>query len=97
MGQRWSQQTMLFCSGWKYPTAPLKPLVLEKPMLYVTADFDVGTPTEKATWMWKNHGRNHPALVVRPGDDHVSWNCKLYWVPSLAISPSTLSSRCLCI
>ena len=44
-------------------------------MLLVTADFDVGTPTEKATFMWKTQ-LNHSALVVRHGDDHTSFNCK---------------------
>ncbi|MCJ1309048.1 hypothetical protein MMC25_002703 [Agyrium rufum] len=73
-GQPAAWLTILACSAWKYSKAPLRSLVLDKPMLYVTADFDVSTPTEKATWMWKHHGKGNSALVVRHGDDHVSWN-----------------------
>lgn len=54
-------------------------------MLYVTADFDVSTPTEKATWMWKNQAKSNSTLVVRHGDDHVSWNCKPSSVATFAL------------
>jgi len=69
-----SLQLKLFCSAWPFPTTPLQPLNLTDPnMLIVTADFDVDTPMEKAVKVWQTQATNS-TLVVRHGDDHVSFN-----------------------
>ncbi|KAI1617240.1 hypothetical protein EDD36DRAFT_484980 [Exophiala viscosa] len=70
--QSGTMQFRLWCAGWPYPTAPLEPLNITAPMLLVTADFDVATPTEKATFQWQQAPNS--VLLVRHGDDHVSFN-----------------------
>lgn len=61
-----------YCAGWPYAVAPLKPLSFQKPMLFVTADFDASTPTEWSAFAWE-HAKGS-ALVVRHGDDHTTFN-----------------------
>lgn len=75
----------MYCSGWTYPVASLKELSIKAPMLFVTADFDASTPTEWATFAWKNSSNS--GLVVRHGDDHTTFNCKI----SQSCSSTTLS------
>ncbi|KAK3070243.1 hypothetical protein LTR53_010784 [Teratosphaeriaceae sp. CCFEE 6253] len=63
----------LICSAWPYAVPVDEPLGLNATMLLVTSDFDVSQPTEKTTFMWETQ-TPHSALVVRHGDDHVSFN-----------------------
>ncbi|OAL39580.1 hypothetical protein AYO20_00977 [Fonsecaea nubica] len=62
----------LACSAWPFDTAPLVPIRTEIPMLVVTADFDGSAPTEWTTMTMPDIPNGH--LVVRHGDDHVSFN-----------------------
>ncbi|KAK3056985.1 hypothetical protein LTR09_002023 [Extremus antarcticus] len=64
-------QAQLICSAYPFSAPPLQPVELEATMLLLTADFDVYDPTERTTFAWK-HTPNS-ALVVRHGDDHVSF------------------------
>ncbi|TKA75526.1 hypothetical protein B0A55_03525 [Friedmanniomyces simplex] len=63
----------LIGSVWPYPVPADKPSVLNATMLLVTADFDVSQATEKTTFLWDTQ-TPHAALVVRHGEDHVSFN-----------------------
>ncbi|KZP21579.1 alpha/beta-hydrolase [Athelia psychrophila] len=56
------------CGGWPYPGDSNVPIVQEVPMLIVTSDFDLNTPTEGATFEFKLAKTS--TLVVRHGDDH---------------------------
>ncbi|KDQ19584.1 hypothetical protein BOTBODRAFT_443473 [Botryobasidium botryosum FD-172 SS1] len=56
------------CGGWPYHGNSQIPLPTDAPMLLVTADFDLNTPTEWATFEWTQ--APNAALVVRHGDDH---------------------------
>ncbi|KIW91189.1 uncharacterized protein Z519_08084 [Cladophialophora bantiana CBS 173.52] len=64
--------TELACSAWPFDTASLERLRTELPMLLVTADFDGSAPTEWTTMAMSDIPNSH--LVVRHGDDHVSFN-----------------------
>ncbi|KAF2494345.1 alpha/beta-hydrolase [Lophium mytilinum] len=72
VGQTAAWNIRMYCAAWPYAVAPLKPLHLKAPMLFVTADFDASTPTEWATVAWKE--ADHSALLVRHGDDHTTFN-----------------------
>lgn len=72
IGQTAAWNIRMYCAGWTYPVAPLKQLSVKAPMLFITADFDASTPTEWATFAWKNSSNS--ALVVRHGDDHTTFN-----------------------
>ncbi|OQU95518.1 hypothetical protein CLAIMM_01707 [Cladophialophora immunda] len=74
LGQTTVWLTQLACSAWPFDTASLTPLRTELPMLLVTADFDGSAPTEWTTRAMDDIPNGH--LVVRHGDDHVSFNCK---------------------
>ncbi|KAK4969361.1 hypothetical protein LTR42_008628 [Elasticomyces elasticus] len=63
----------LIGSVWPYAVPPNHPLELNSTMLLVTADFDISQPTEKTTFVWE-HQTPYAALVVRHGEDHVSFN-----------------------
>ncbi|KAK4912002.1 hypothetical protein LTR49_019472 [Elasticomyces elasticus] len=63
----------LIGSVWPYAVPPNPPLKLNSTMLLVTADFDISQATEKTTFVWE-HQTPHAALVVRHGEDHVSFN-----------------------
>ncbi|KAK3071027.1 hypothetical protein LTR53_009423 [Teratosphaeriaceae sp. CCFEE 6253] len=65
----------LICSAWPFAVPADEPLELNATMLLVTSDFDVSQPTEKTTFMWETQAP-HSALVVRHGDDHVSFNAE---------------------
>ncbi|KDQ19580.1 hypothetical protein BOTBODRAFT_28154 [Botryobasidium botryosum FD-172 SS1] len=56
------------CGGWPYHGNSQIPLPTDAPMLLVTADFDLDTPTEASTFEWTQ--APNAALVVRHGDDH---------------------------
>ncbi|KZP21575.1 alpha/beta-hydrolase [Athelia psychrophila] len=56
------------CGGWPYPGDSNVPIVQDVPMLIVTSDFDLNTPTESATFEFKQAKKS--TLVVRHGDDH---------------------------
>ncbi|KAL6241664.1 hypothetical protein RBB50_011446 [Rhinocladiella similis] len=72
VGQTTVWLTQLACSAWPFDTASLTPLQTELPMLVVTADFDGSAPTEWTTLAMDDIPNDH--LVVRHGDDHVSFN-----------------------
>ena len=40
IGQTAAWNIRMYCAAWPYAVAPLKPLSLKAPMLFVTADFD---------------------------------------------------------
>ncbi|KAK4554371.1 hypothetical protein LTR86_008579 [Recurvomyces mirabilis] len=67
-------QAQLICAAWPYagPVAP-KPLQLTQTMLLVTADFEASIATEQTTFVWETQAHKS-GLVVRHGDDHVSFN-----------------------
>ncbi|KAJ9615006.1 hypothetical protein H2200_001080 [Cladophialophora chaetospira] len=70
MTQGW--EVLLWCSGWPFPTPPTASLPQFKaPIVLLTADFDVNSPTEWARSEWKKYPQG--ALISRHGDDHVSW------------------------
>ncbi|KAH0846036.1 alpha/beta-hydrolase [Fonsecaea pedrosoi] len=71
-GQTTTWLTQLACSAWPFDTTPLVPIRTEIPMLVVTADFDGSAPTEWTTLTMPDIPNGH--LVVRHGDDHVSFN-----------------------
>ncbi|KAF7976114.1 hypothetical protein HWV62_7549 [Athelia sp. TMB] len=56
------------CGGWPYHGDSNVPIVQDVPLLLVTSDFDLNTPTEGATLEFKL--ANESTLVVRHGDDH---------------------------
>ncbi|KZP19742.1 alpha/beta-hydrolase [Athelia psychrophila] len=56
------------CGGWPYHGDSNVPIVQDVPLLLVTSDFDLNTPTESATLEFKLAGNS--TLVVRHGDDH---------------------------
>ncbi|KDQ19583.1 hypothetical protein BOTBODRAFT_443477 [Botryobasidium botryosum FD-172 SS1] len=56
------------CGGWPYHGNSQIPLPTDAPMLLVTADFDLNTPTEFSTFEWAQAPNG--VLVVRHGDDH---------------------------
>ncbi|KAF4628966.1 hypothetical protein G7Y89_g9180 [Cudoniella acicularis] len=67
--QLWLLQLM--CSAWPFPVPSSQPLPTDKEMLLITADFDADSPTEWTTYAWEQVPNS--ALVVRHGDDHVSF------------------------
>ncbi|KAE8449055.1 hypothetical protein EG329_008643 [Mollisiaceae sp. DMI_Dod_QoI] len=84
IGQAQVWLIQLACSAWPYPVAASIPLPIDKEMLLVTADFDArqvsltisldilrSAPTEWTTFGWEQAPNS--ALVVRHGDDHVSF------------------------
>ncbi|KAK0247435.1 hypothetical protein LTS09_017415 [Friedmanniomyces endolithicus] len=64
----------LIGSVWPYAVPVEKPTFLNETLLLVTADFDNSQPTEKTTFLWETGQTPHSGLVVRHGEDHVSFN-----------------------
>ncbi|KAH8811132.1 Alpha/Beta hydrolase protein [Xylogone sp. PMI_703] len=71
IGQTQGWLIQLMCSAWPFPVPPSEPLIVNKSMLLVTADFDGSAPTEWTTFTWEQAPNS--TLVVRHGDDHVSF------------------------
>ncbi|CZR58678.1 uncharacterized protein PAC_08570 [Phialocephala subalpina] len=71
VGQTQAWLIQLMCSAWPFPVPKSKLLPVDKKMLLVTADFDPSAPTEWTTFGWEQAPDS--ALVVRHGDDHVSF------------------------
>ncbi|KDQ19582.1 hypothetical protein BOTBODRAFT_170657 [Botryobasidium botryosum FD-172 SS1] len=61
-------ETILLCGGWPFHGDSQISLPTDIPMLLVTSDFDLNTPTESATFQWTQAPNS--ALVVRHGDNH---------------------------
>ncbi|KAF7969925.1 hypothetical protein HWV62_25528 [Athelia sp. TMB] len=61
------------CGGWPWHGNSNVPIVQKVPILLVTSDFDLNTPTESATLEFKL--ANQSTLVVRHGDDHGTVIC----------------------
>lgn len=64
-------QIQLACSGWPFKNPPSPTLPTKLPLVWLTADFDFDAPTEWASFGWKQAPNS--VLVVRHGDDHVSF------------------------
>ncbi|KAE9398532.1 alpha/beta-hydrolase [Gymnopus androsaceus JB14] len=78
-------QIQLWCSGWPFPipASTSSALTTTANMLLVTSDFDASAPTEWATFTWSQLPNS--TLVVRHGDDHVSF--------PLVHQPSTILTK----
>ncbi|KAF7969924.1 hypothetical protein HWV62_25526 [Athelia sp. TMB] len=65
-----SQQLSIIglCGGWPWHGNSNGPIIQAVPLLLVTSDFDLNTPTESATLEFEL--AKHSTLVVRHGDDH---------------------------
>lgn len=64
--QSWQIKTM--CSAWPIRGRERKDLKINSPILFLTSDYDLNTPTEWATRQWENAPNS--SLVVRHGDGH---------------------------
>ncbi|KAK7036061.1 Alpha/Beta hydrolase protein [Favolaschia claudopus] len=63
-------QFTYMCSAWPFAAPAPSVLPIQQPIMWVTADFDLNTPTELATFAFEQAPNS--TLVVRHGDDHVS-------------------------
>ncbi|KAJ7255668.1 hypothetical protein C8J57DRAFT_1075388, partial [Mycena rebaudengoi] len=66
--QTW--QLLYTCAAWPFAVPEQKAFKTDIPILWITSDFDLNTPTEQTTFA---HSQTpNAALVVRHGDNHVS-------------------------
>ncbi|KAF4637604.1 hypothetical protein G7Y89_g477 [Cudoniella acicularis] len=91
IGQTQVWLIQLMCSAWPFPVPSSQPLAVNNKMLLVTADFDASAPTEWTTFAWEQAPNS--ALVVRHGDDHVSF--LLVDQPSTKITKAFLNTGIL--
>ncbi|KAF9458282.1 hypothetical protein BDZ94DRAFT_1173972 [Collybia nuda] len=61
---------MGLCGGWPYKAKSNVALKTDIPMLLLTSDFDLNTPTEGSTFEFQQTSKS--TLVVRHGDGHVT-------------------------
>jgi len=60
--------SIALCGGWPYHVNSSQTSHITTPLLLVTSDFDLNTPTELSTLQWDQAPES--TLVVRHGDDH---------------------------